>query len=87
MNKSGVAHKLGLIVGSCVVDSSYEGEVHISLINTTKNKVTITAGQKIVQGVILIHVQTMPTEFNTIEALYKDSKSTRGAGGFGSSGD
>nr|MDO8118915.1 hypothetical protein [Candidatus Sigynarchaeota archaeon] len=33
-NKSGIASNRGLIVGSCVVDEEYQGEVHLSLINT-----------------------------------------------------
>lgn len=38
MNKSGVATKTGLIVGACVVDADYTGEVHLSVINTTGNR-------------------------------------------------
>lgn len=86
MNKSGVAAKSGLIIGSCVVDESYTGEVHISLINTTSHSVKIEPGQKIVQGLILLVGHSMPEEFESIEALYDGFESERGAGGFGSSG-
>jgi dUTP pyrophosphatase len=86
MNKSGVAAKRGLIIGSCVVDETYTGEIHISLINTTSNSVKIEPGEKIVQGVIWDVSHSIPEEFDTVEELYKDFETDRGAGGFGSSG-
>lgn len=86
-NKSGVAAKLGLVVGSCVVDESYMGEVHLSLINTTAKPIMIEAGQKIVQGVIFNVNQDMPEECEDLETLYEGFESDRGTGGFGSSGE
>lgn len=86
MNKSGVAAKEGLVIGSCVVDESYTGEIHLSLINTTSHSVRITAGQKIVQGLILNVEQSKPMEAATLEELYDGFDSERGAGGFGSTG-
>ena len=50
-NKSGVATKKGLIYGAEVVDTSYTGEIHISLINTSNKIVSIDADEKIVQFV------------------------------------
>lgn len=87
MNKSGVAHKLGLIIGSCVVDESYTGEIHLSLINTTSKPVMIEAGQKIAQGIIFNMNYAIPTEVEGIDELYRDFETSRGAGGFGSSGE
>jgi dUTP pyrophosphatase len=86
MNKSGVAAKRGLVIGSCVVDESYMGEIHISLINTTSNSVRIEPGEKITQGLILNVEQSKPEEAADLDELYKDFESSRGAGGFGSSG-
>lgn len=86
MNKSGVAAKEGLVIGSCVVDESYTGEIHISLINTTSHSVWIKAGQKIVQGLILNVEQSKPMEAATLEELYEGFDSERGDGGFGSTG-
>ena len=34
-NKSGISTKLGLIVGACVIDSGYQGELSIHIINTS----------------------------------------------------
>ncbi len=86
MNKSGVAAKHGLIVGSCVVDESYTGEIHISLINTTNHSVNIEPGQKIVQGIIWNVHHSIPENCNSLDELYKNFKTNRGSGGFGSSG-
>lgn len=86
MNKSGVAAKDGLIIGACVVDESYTGEIHLSLINTTCTSVFIRPGQKITQGLILDVTQGETEETESLEELYKDFESDRGAGGFGSSG-
>jgi dUTPase len=36
-NKSGVATKHGLQVGACVVDSGYEGEIHLHVMNVRLN--------------------------------------------------
>jgi len=86
MNKGGVASKLGLVIGACVVDEDYTGEIHISLINTTTHNVIIKPGQKIVQGVIWDVNQTEPKDRWTLERLYEGFESERGAGKLGSSG-
>lgn len=85
-NKSGVAAKKGLVVGSCVVDESYQGQVHLSLINSSKDPVIVEYGEKIVQFILLPVLYAQPMEVN-VDDLYKYSGSTaRGDGGFGSSG-
>ena len=85
-NKSGVAAKKHLIVGANTVDVGYEGECHINLHNVSTRNQTIYAGDKIVQG-ILIPVNFAQTEVvDDEDALFGDSRSERGAGGFGSSG-
>ena len=48
MNKSGVSLKKGLMVGACVVDSDYQGEIHLHLINASTDDVTIQPGDKAV---------------------------------------
>lgn len=84
MNKSGVATKLGLVVGACVVDSDYQGEIHIHLVNVSDKCVPLEPGQKIVQF-LLVPVEHCGINIVPIEKLY-DAKTARGAGGFGSTG-
>src|SRR5687767_1141255 len=43
-NKSGVASK-GLLVGATVVDSDYQGEVHLNVWNVSNKDVTVQLGQ------------------------------------------
>ncbi len=84
MNKSGVSLKKDLIVGACVVDSDYQGEIHLHLINTGKYTVTISPGEKLVQF-LLIPVSHANFLITTEEKLYFKT-TTRGDGGFGSTG-
>ena len=50
-NKSGVATKHGLVYGAQVVDYTYKGEIHLSLINTSSSLVRIYENMKILQFV------------------------------------
>lgn len=83
-NKSGVAVKKNLHVGACVVDEDYQGELHINLTNTGNSAQIIERGDKIVQFVLLPVNYTMPIEVEPKDLYVK--KSTRGEGGFGSTG-
>lgn len=85
-NKSGVATKYRLIVGATVVDASYQGEVHLNLINTSEDAITIRTGQKIVQ---FIHKHYIDTEWREITNDEYDAipESDRGDGGFGSTSE
>ena len=81
-NKSGVSVKQGLSVGACVVDEDYEGEIHLHLINTSNKPQTITTGQKLTQFVLI------PVAYIDVEEVEElpDRSTTRGTGGFGSTG-
>jgi len=82
-NKSGVASKLGLDIGSSVVDSSYQGEIHISLINTSNDTVKIYEKQKIIQFIEL-PIYTSDIEIvGSEEELYNGVVTERGEKGFG----
>lgn len=85
-NKSGVATKYRLVVGAKVVDADYQGEVHLNLINTSDEYVSIRTGQKIVQ---FIHKEFINTEWEEITTdEYNSLDATdRGTGGFASTGE
>ena len=85
-NKSGVGSKKQLDILASVVDESYQGEIHINLVNNGNNWQTIKAGDKIVQGIIMPINQEMVEEVPDEEALYGGVETDRGSGGFGSSG-
>jgi dUTP pyrophosphatase len=81
-NKSGVAVNKLLVVGACVVDEDYQGEVHLHVINNGLHPVSIQPGDKLVQF-ILIPVWYVRVE--EVESIHEQS-TARGAGGFGSTG-
>ena len=53
MNRSSVASKRSLLVGACVVDSGYDGEVFVNLHNVGTKIQTIKRGDKIAQAVLI----------------------------------
>jgi len=85
-NRSSVASKRSLIVGACVIDSGYNGEVKINLHNVGNDSQQLQPGDKIAQLVMIpvIHFRVAITE----DVLYDDpiTISARGSGGFGSTG-
>lgn len=83
--KSGIAVKRKLTVGACVVDSDYRGEVHLHMFNNGTKEQFISAGDKIVQGVVVPVALLTPHEISNEE--YEKFETERGEGGFGSTGD
>jgi len=83
-NKSGIAHKRKLIIGACVVDPGYDGEIYVNLYNVGINTQYIKSGDKIAQAV-LIPIIHCGIEEVMLDALNEGS--TRGLGGFGSTGE
>ena len=84
-NRSSVAAKRSLIVGACVVDSGYDGEVFVNLHNVGSNTQYIRNGDKIAQLVMIpvVHFRTMES---VSEDLYRSpiTISDRGTGALGS---
>ena len=86
-NKSGVAAKRNLVLGSCVVDQDYQGELIYNLHNIGIDPQRLHAGDKIVQGILLPINYASVHEVSSEEELYNGITTDRGGGGFGSSGD
>lgn len=80
--RSGLAFKKGLTVLNSpgTIDADYRGEVKVILINLSNEEVTIGQGERIAQMVIQHHEQA---EWIEVETL---NETSRGAGGFGSTG-
>ena len=85
-NKSSIASKLKLVVGACVIDSGYAGEVYIDLHNIGHEVQYIKEGQKIAQ-LVLVKIETPELEEVPLDDLNKSTDSERGDGGFGSTGE
>ena len=84
-NRSSIAAKRSLIVGACVIDSGYAGEVFINLHNIGSETQFIENGVKIAQ-LVLIPVVAFRAWENTGGELYEYpvTISSRGAGALGS---
>ncbi|MBN9673076.1 dUTP diphosphatase [Roseibium aggregatum] len=80
--RSGLAAKHGVTVLNTpgTIDADYRGEVKVILINLGDADFTVNRGERIAQMVIAPVVQA---DIQEVEAL---SDTTRGAGGFGSTG-
>ena len=84
-NKSSVSVKKQLIVGACVIDTGYTGEIFINLNNVGTTIQTIDPGQKVAQGVFVKIEKPELIVIDNDEPLY--DKTTRGTGSLGSTGD
>ncbi len=80
-NKSGIATKQKLIVGACVVDSDYRGDIHAHMMNVGSEPVLIEPGMKIVQFILQPYIKP-----EIVELDHKPGDTERGDGGFGSTG-
>ena len=80
--RSGLGHKHGIVLGNLVglIDSDYQGEVKISCWNRGGEAFQINPGDRIAQMVLAPVVQAAFT------LVAKLDETTRGAGGFGSTG-
>lgn len=80
--RSGLGAKNGIVLGNLVglIDSDYQGQVFISMWNRGQAAFTIQPLDRIAQ---LVVVPVAQVEFNVVEDF---AASTRGAGGFGSTG-
>ena len=82
-NKSSIAAKKQLLVGACVVDSGYDGEIFVNLHNTGKQTHWFRDGDKVAQGVLI------PVDLCEVVEVSEGKlniDSTRGDGALGSTG-
>ena len=84
-NRSSVAAKRSLIVGACVIDSGYDGEVFVNLHNIGTETQYIRGGDKIAQ-LVMIPVVNFRATHSTSGDLYRNpiTISDRGDGALGS---
>jgi dUTP pyrophosphatase len=80
--RSGLGHKNGIVLGNLVglIDSDYQGPLMVSCWNRGSAPFTIQPGDRIAQMVI---VPVVHIDFEVVEEF---ATTSRGAGGFGSSG-
>ena len=86
-NRSSMASRKHLIVGACVIDPGYNGELFINLLNLGKESRMIKNSAKIAQVVMLPVIHFRARKLMT-DCLYDSDIciSNRGSGGFGSTG-
>ena len=80
--RSGLGHKHGIVLGNLVglIDSDYQGEVLVSVWNRGRASFTLQPLDRIAQLVVVPVVQV------ELEVVEEFAESSRGAGGFGSTG-
>ncbi len=80
--RSGLGHKHGIVLGNLVglIDSDYQGELKISCWNRNAESFIIQPGDRIAQ---LVFLPITRVDFSVVESFEETS---RGEGGFGSSG-
>lgn len=80
--RSGLAYKHGITVLNSpgTIDADYRGEIGVILVNLSNDNFEIKDGERIAQLVIAKHEQA---KFIAVDEL---NETTRGAGGFGSTG-
>lgn len=80
--RSGLALKHGISLPNtpATIDADYRGEIKVALINLSTETFVVQNGERIAQMVVAKHEQV---SWKTVETL---SESSRGEGGFGSTG-
>lgn len=82
-NRSSIANKQQLMVGACVIDNDYQGEVFVDIHNVGLSHRYISAGDKIAQ-LVLHKKHNLQLEEVSEDELYSEV-SLRGDGSLGSS--
>lgn len=84
-SRSGMARDLGVMVINSpgIVDAGFLGEIRVLLLNTSDKAVHLREGTRVAQAVF---VPVVRVNFSLVPSLEKEVQSSRGAGGFGSTG-
>ena len=85
-NRSSVASKRSLIVGACVIDSGYDGEVFVNLHNIGTEPQVVEPHTKIAQVVMtpVVSFRALETQNPDLYGWYPITISDRGDGALGS---
>ena len=85
-NRSSVASKRSLLVGACVVDSGYDGEIFVNLHNVGSEEQIIARHDKIAQAVMVpvVHFRALETGTGDLYNWHPITISDRGTGALGS---
>jgi dUTPase len=85
-NRSSVASKRSLLVGACVVDSGYDGEIFVNLHNVGTEEQIIAKHEKIAQAVMVpvVHFRALETHSGDLYNWHPITISNRGTGALGS---
>jgi dUTPase len=88
-NRSSIAAKRHLLVGACVIDSGYDGEVFVNLHNVGIQTEHIEPYEKIAQVVMVpvVPFRAVETGTDNLYGWYPISISDRGDGSLGSTDD
>ena len=80
--RSGLSIKYGISLINCVgtIDEDYRGEVKVGVVNLSNETYTIERGERIAQMIIA------PVTKADIQVVDELTETTRGEGGFGSTG-
>ena len=80
--RSGLGHKHGIVLGNLVglIDSDYQGQIFVSTWNRSNVPFVLNPMERLAQLVVVPVVQV---ELNVVDDF---AESSRGAGGFGSTG-
>ena len=80
--RSGLAAKKGITVLNSpgTIDADYRGEIGVILVNLSNEEFTVQNGERVAQMVISRHEHIIWKEVDSLE------ETSRGAGGFGSTG-
>jgi dUTP pyrophosphatase len=85
-NRSGNAYKRSLLVGACVVDSGYSGEIFVNLHNVGTKPQFVERGTKVAQIVMIpvVHFRALESKSDNLYDWYPITMSQRGDSSLGS---